>query len=715
MKKGTWWMVMVLLALLSQAQAALVITNGDFELWTSGVPDGWSKGGPVTLAESNLLNGTSSVRLTSVSNNQSSTYFFRQGFTPISAYFYVTFDFAFEDAPTGRDINFNLQNNTSTATSSVFNLRYEGTSIAIFNGSSWITLDSTGLLAASNFDSGIINPYRMIIEGTWRGTYSLKIIDLKTDAVIFDKSDLSHYQSAAAASFNAINFDLSRGANRILVDNLAVYSSNPFAPVVETGANTTLILPQNSLVMQPVVTNTDTPAANLIVQWTQISGPAVSFGTEAGETEHDLNARVNFVGGRGEYVLKVSVTDAYNYTGEDTMNIRVKDSAVDDVLLGWWGFEDMPQATLAADMLDAAAGNTAADNGYLAALADPNTIPGWVAGWVGNGALEFLGNGIVDVNEVTAQDPNVQGLRWEMTAAGWVKADMLSGGYRTLIGRTAPFNWILRKTENANTAEFVLQGDTGQVWVTGKTNILDGYWHHLAGTFDGQRAVLYVDGIEDAAVETQELIHYSAASKLSIGGRRDASHSLDGLADDVRLYSYALTPGALAGLVQQGINAIPRVTIDPDIPTELIKQFNNTVTLDADIEDLNAEDTLTAVWTVTNPEQADFVSFGNPNAVQTTATFSQEGVYTLRLAVHDGLAGLEGDIYDEIAITVNEPVCGDLLIYNEVVGRYLNPMMTSDIGGPAGKPDCYVNIYDLSVLAAEWLQCNDPEGEGCSL
>ena len=40
MKKGTWCMVMVLLALLSQAQAALVITNGDFELWTAGIPDG---------------------------------------------------------------------------------------------------------------------------------------------------------------------------------------------------------------------------------------------------------------------------------------------------------------------------------------------------------------------------------------------------------------------------------------------------------------------------------------------------------------------------------------------------------------------------------------------------------------------------------------------------------------------------------------------------
>lgn len=715
MKKVTWWMIVALLVSLSQVQAALMVTNGDFELWTAGTPDGWVKGSPVTLAQSNLLNGTSSVRLTALNNSQSSTYFFRQGFSPISAYFYVTFDFAFEDAPTGRDINFNLQNNIATTTPSVFNLRYEGTTIAIYNGSAWSTIDSTGLLATSNFDSGIVNPYRLIIEGTWRSTYSLKIIDLKTNTVILDKTDLSYFQSVTAASFNSINFDLSRGANRILLDNLGVYSSNPFAPVVEAGVNTTLVLPQNSLVMQPVVTNTDTPAANLIVQWTKVSGPAVSFGTATGETEHDLNARVNFIGGRGEYVLKVSVTDAHNYTGEDTLNVRVKNTTVDDVLLGRWGFEDMPQAALAADMLDAAAGNTVSDDGFLAGLADPNSVPGWVSGWVGNGALEFLGNGIVDVNDVTAQDPNVPGLRWEMTAAGWIKANPLSGGYRTLIGRTTPFNWVLRKTENTNTAEFVLQGDTGQVWVTGKTNILDGYWHHLAGTFDGQRAVLYVDGVEDASVQTQELIRYSAASKMSIGGRRDASHSLNGMADDVRLYSYALTPGALTGLAQQGVNAIPRVTIDPDIPTELIKQFNNSVTLDAEVYDLNAEDTITAAWTVTNPELAAFVSFGNPNAVQTTATFSQAGVYTLRLAVNDGLAGLEGDIYDEIVITVNAPVCDDLLVYNEVIGRYLNPLMTSDIGGPEGKPDCYVNIYDLSVLAAEWLQCNDPEGEGCSL
>lgn len=711
------WMGIVLLTLV-QAQGALVIQNGDFELWTAGLPDSWAKGSPVTLNQSDQLNGTSSVRLTALLNppSGSAAYYFRQGFsTPISGYFYVKFDFAFEDAPTGRDINLNLQNNTSTATSSVFNLRYEGTSISIYNGSAWVVVDSSGVLTPSNFTGSIINPYRMILEGTWQGTYTLTIIDLLTNTVILEKTGLNYYQSSTAASFNAINFDLSRGANRILVDNLAVYSQNPFLPVVEAGVNTTLVLPQNTLTMNPVVTNTDTPAENLTVLWSRISGPAVTFSGVSGETEHDLNAKVTFTGGRGVYVLKLTVTDEHNYTGEGTINVRVKNTAVDDVLLGRWGFEDTPQELRAADMLDASAGNTVSDDGYLAGLTEPNTVPGWVSGWVGNGALEFFGNGIVDVNDVSAQEPNLAGLRWEMTAAGWIKANPLSGGYRTLIGRFAPFNWVLRKGEFVNSAQFVLQMDSNQVWVTGTTNILDGYWHHLAGTFDGQRAVLYVDGIEDASVQTGGLIQQSLASMVSIGGRRDMSHSLNGMADDIRVYSYALTPDQIANLVVMGVNAIPCVEIDPDIPTELIKQFNDTVQLDAQITDLNIDDVIAATWSVTDVQQAAFVSFDNVNAVNTTATFSQAGVYTLRLTINDGMAGLEGDIYDEIVITVNEPVCDDLLIYNSVMGRFFNPMITSDIDGPAGKPDCYVNIYDVALLASEWLQCNDPEGVDCMI
>ena len=342
------------------------------------MPDSWVKGSPVTLAQSTLLNGTSCVQLTAVANNQSATYFFRQALsTSISDYFYVTFDFAFEDAPTGRDLNFNLQNGTV----SYLNLKYEGTTLSIYSGG-WVTIDSSGLLAASNFASSIINPYRMILEGTWHGAYSLTIVDLKTDAVILEKTGLNYYQTTTAASFNSINFDLSRGVNRILVDNLGVYSQSPFLPIVDAGGNTTLVLPQNSLTMNPVVTNTDTPVENLIIAWSQVSGPAVTFSTVPGETEQDLNAKVTFVGGRGVYVLKLAVTDEQNYTGEGTISIRVKDSSIDDVMLGRWGFEDTPQELFAADMLDASAGNTVSDDGFLAGLTEPNAVPGWVY-WMG--------------------------------------------------------------------------------------------------------------------------------------------------------------------------------------------------------------------------------------------------------------------------------------------------------------------------------------------
>jgi len=40
-------------------------------------------------------------------------------------------------------------------------------------------------------------------------------------------------------------------------------------------------------------------------------------------------------------------------------------------------------------------------------------------------------------------------------------------------------------------------------------------------------------------------------------------------------------------------------------------------------------------------------------------------------------------------------------------------LMASDLSGPEGTPDCYVDLYDLAVLADEWLSCNDPQDPDC--
>jgi hypothetical protein len=39
--------------------------------------------------------------------------------------------------------------------------------------------------------------------------------------------------------------------------------------------------------------------------------------------------------------------------------------------------------------------------------------------------------------------------------------------------------------------------------------------------------------------------------------------------------------------------------------------------------------------------------------------------------------------------------------------------ITGDISGPQGKPDCYVNLFDLGAMANAWLECNNPEDDTC--
>jgi hypothetical protein len=37
-----------------------------------------------------------------------------------------------------------------------------------------------------------------------------------------------------------------------------------------------------------------------------------------------------------------------------------------------------------------------------------------------------------------------------------------------------------------------------------------------------------------------------------------------------------------------------------------------------------------------------------------------------------------------------------------------------DISGPAGVPDCKVDMYDFAAMAVSWLVCNDPDNSNCA-
>ena len=67
---------------------------------------------------------------------------------------------------------------------------------------------------------------------------------------------------------------------------------------------------------------------------------------------------------------------------------------------------------------------------------------------------------------------------------------------------------------------------------------------------------------------------------------------------------------------------------------------------DANVTDADANDTLTATWSVVNkvPAEAANPIFGDASLVNTTATFIQAGTYTLRLTADDGADSVSEDV-----------------------------------------------------------------------
>ncbi len=110
-------------------------------------------------------------------------------------------------------------------------------------------------------------------------------------------------------------------------------------------------------------------------------------------------------------------------------------------------------------------------------------------------------------------------------------------------------------------------------------------------------------------------------------------------------------------------------------------------------------------WSVVDPAQSDNVIFTpDANRREPNIVFTQCGDFDLKLQVWDDKDGLSPDTGTEGGKTSTDtvtfhvacpPDCNTL----QAVGLNLQ----ADISGPFGAPDCYVDIYDLQVIALEWL------------
>jgi hypothetical protein len=181
--------------------------------------------------------------------------------------------------------------------------------------------------------------------------------------------------------------------------------------------------------------------------------------------------------------------------------------------------------------------------------------PKWVAGKFGK-ALEF--DGINDI--VTVDDAAPLRLLNGGTLMAWI----------FIKGETGHASWpriVIKSETNGGTGtgyDFLLdraQGYSLRFCTGGACNTLVNplsllTWHYIAVTFDGKNIRAYVDGKEIGAVNQPGPTTDSAGQKAGIGNSPVESRPYQGILDEIRLWSRALTGDEIRGQMNKGAQDI---------------------------------------------------------------------------------------------------------------------------------------------------------------
>ena len=197
--------------------------------------------------------------------------------------------------------------------------------------------------------------------------------------------------------------------------------------------------------------------------------------------------------------------------------------------------------------LDDAAGSTVVDSagGYNGTRSGGAWTTGKFAG-----GLSFNGsNDYVSINNATAFQ-----VTSALTITGWVKA---TGAWGTGTdvdivlrkGDANPNNWQLAICNGK--VECLLDGNDDGGF-KGNTTLSLNTWHHVAGTWDGAKVRIYVNGVLDNTPASKAAPIGTDTRAVYLGGRIGSTDVINGVEDDVRFYNRCLTAAEIAALAASG-------------------------------------------------------------------------------------------------------------------------------------------------------------------
>jgi large repetitive protein len=211
-------------------------------------------------------------------------------------------------------------------------------------------------------------------------------------------------------------------------------------------------------------------------------------------------------------------------------------------LIGYWRLNDGAGSTAAHDW------SSWGNDGTLVNL-DPATA--WPTGGPEGVALSVQGKGYVNV----AESSSIDSITNQVTAAAWILLDQVNADFATAISRQIGTGFGQQYHLSINSmqqAAFYVTSPTTLVYLTSPSTMPLQTWIHLAGTWDGSEARLYINGTEVATAqiggplgpETNPVVLGGNGN----GGSRTVSELVPGRLDDVMLYRRALAPDEIARL-----------------------------------------------------------------------------------------------------------------------------------------------------------------------
>jgi hypothetical protein len=204
-------------------------------------------------------------------------------------------------------------------------------------------------------------------------------------------------------------------------------------------------------------------------------------------------------------------------------------------LRGWWPLNEGRGQTI-YDW--SGRGNT----GYLGSTpqVDAND-PSWTKGIFFGSALDFTGDDYVTVKDSNTLEPQ------RITVSAWIKAPASPGTFRYVLAKgnsdcVASSYGLMTGWHGG--IQFYFWNGYSQVYSGWHdASIYDGRWHQVAGTYDGTKVRLYVDGVEVGfgSYTSDDIDYVGPTGDSTIGGYHGSCDLMfAGDIDEVHVWSQAL-------------------------------------------------------------------------------------------------------------------------------------------------------------------------------